>query len=193
MRTLILILLVFMARPSLAYLPAAPELMDRMHTSQWRRANPVEIRVQLVDSQGATREERAINYPQLGEAPATVEKDLSSFYFYSYPRLSTETETLSAHFPSLFRNDASVKLTRLDRTICYLIEGQGIRLWLRKDDYLPLRLSRLGEDGSWISASYLQPINVSGRLVYPSVTEIRHGDDLIFLEKLVRPVDETSR
>lgn len=190
MRLFGLILLLLIPRNTWGYLPAAPELMDRMYSSHWTRANPVEIDIRLEDPGGDMGEDMTVLFP-----PADVTADDVDGFLPGAPStnlllaLSTGPSAAERIFPSLFQADTPVDLSRVDRTVCYLIDGRNVRLWLRKEDYLPMRLDVLEGNGVWIASRFLEYVPVSGQLVYPSSTEVYRGAELLFLERLVLPPD----
>lgn len=192
MRSLVPVLLLLIPQISWAYLPPGPELMERMHSTLWGRAHAVEILLHIEDPRGGTREERVIRFPLAGETGARGEGSLLSSGILSFSSLSAGPESVSKILPSLFLDESAVRLARLDRTICYLIEGEAARIWIRREDYLPLRLDILAEDGLWFSSRFGEPVAVADGLVYPSLTEIYRGEELMLVEKLVLPVDETT-
>ena len=179
MRTLTVTLLL-MPSLCLAYNPSVKEILSRMET-MLRRSDPVLLQVIRETPDASRQHEIQVTVPaDLPEDAAADDDVLIPFSSLTLP-LDTPVNAL----PSLFDEDAIVKLDRFGGTICYLLEGRSERLWLRKNDLVPLKVESLSAFGKKMTYVYLDHANISEKSVYPSRTEILQDESLVMVEHLV--------
>jgi hypothetical protein len=85
----------------------------------------------------------------------------------------------------LYHEDAKTTLTRIGSDVCYLLEGPGSRLWIRKADLIPLKVEILEIDGWWTTYLYLDLVPLSENMVFPSRTEVLHNGEIVFIENMI--------
>jgi len=182
-RLLATVILVLVPSVCNAYILPAADLLGRM-SSHFQRIKTVQVSVTLEDVDGRLLQENLVTVPMRpGEEPADRHDALLAGYL-PYPFLTMDVKNLRSILPSLFAGDAGVRFTRLDSTVCYLVEGTGARLWIRKKDLYPLRAEVLTETGRWVTCLYLDPVHLTKRMVYPSRTEVRIEGNLEYIERL---------
>jgi hypothetical protein len=88
-------------------------------------------------------------------------------------------------FNSLSDDDASVSLDRYEGSVCYVLEGTGEKLYLRKNDLVPIRAESLSVSGEWTVFLYLDLTSLSDDALYPARTEVHRGGSLLMVERLI--------
>lgn len=171
--------LTWLLLPVLAYTPTAPEILNRMEAALGR-GKPIQVQVVREDSDGKRLEERTVTIPSEPTAA-----DASSFLAVPYVFFTASKETVAGAWPSLALEETPVTLDRLSGTVCYLVEGNGIRLWLAKDSFTPVRIEIQSEDSPPTVIDYLDMINVSEKVRYPARTEVRKADSLLIIERIL--------
>jgi hypothetical protein len=76
--------------------------------------------------------------------------------------------------------------------ICYLIEGDRVRIWLRKDDFMPVKSEILTHKRTWTASLYLKIVSVANNLPYPARTEISRDGALLMIERLVTDIKDNT-
>jgi hypothetical protein len=84
-----------------------------------------------------------------------------------------------------------VLLDRISGAVCYLLEGNNVRLWIDKATFAPLRIEiRTPSPDSLTGSSlkvtdYLEMINISEKVRYPARTEVHQDDTLLIVERIL--------
>jgi len=182
-KLLAIIILTLIPSVCSAYIPPAAELIERM-SSHFQRVKTVQVSVALEDVEGHLLQDKLVTVPMRpGDEPVGRPAALLAGYL-PFPFLTDGARDLQSILPSLFAGDSNVNYVRLDGTICYLVEGRGTRLWIRKKDLYPLRAEVLMETGRWVTCLYLNPVLLTKGMSYPSRTEVRIDGNLEYIERL---------
>jgi len=163
-----------------AYTPTAPEILSRMAAAV-RRADPVEARVVREGPDGKVIEKALIVVP--GHSDTT--RSLQAVLDLPYNMMILPVEELSHALPSVMSEDASVSLGRLGGRVCYILEGKEARLWVSKGDLLPLKVEVLTRKRLGTAYLYLEMVNLSENVSYPSRTEVWRDGELVLVERLL--------
>ena len=164
----------------LAYNPPVEEIVSRMETAL-RRSDPVILKVVRETPDASLRSELQIKIP----ADSVQDSAADPAALFPFSSLTLPAEELPGLLPSLYDGNASVRLARFQGFICFVLEGRTERLWLRKTDYIPLKVELLPAFGGWTTSVYLDLINVSKKAVYPSRTETLQNGTLVMVERLI--------
>jgi hypothetical protein len=146
-----------------------------------RRAEPVETRVVREGPDGRIIEEVLLVVPGRPDSKPSNQTILD----LPYTLITHSTEELGNTLPTVASEDASVALGRLDGKFCYILEGKDARLWISKGELWPLKIEVLSEKRLGTDYLYLDMVNLSEKVNYPSRTEVwRHGE-LVLVERLL--------
>lgn len=173
---------------ALAYNPAPTEILSRMETAL-RRADPVQARVIRRDAEGMILEETVLTVPAKAEEAPEVSPALG----IPFASLTMPAEAVERLLPSLFAESTTVALDRIDGTVCYLIEGEGERMWVSKGDLLPLRIETSAPEMPGTAYLYLNMVSLSETVRYPARTEVWRDGELILVEELQPAPADTTR
>ncbi|MDF1536999.1 MAG: hypothetical protein P1S46_10980 [bacterium] len=165
--------------PVLTYTLTAPEILNRVEAAL-ARAEAIQVQLIMEDPDGNVLEERTVTIPS-----RSAGTDASSFPGVPYSRFTGSKEALAASWPFLTLEETPVTLDRLSGTVCYLVKGNGVRLWLDKGTYIPLRIETLSEDSSSTITDYLDMVHVSEKVRYPARTEVRRDGSLLIVERIL--------
>lgn len=194
--------------PILAYTPTAPEILNRME-GVLGRARPVQVQLIREGPEGKVLEEKTETIPARVDGAAA-----SSVLETPFALFTGSKESLAAAWPFLADEGTPVILDRLSGTVCYRMEGNGVKLWINKSTFEPVRVevstpnsppnSSLGsspEDSPVNSAgsladndptgssvmltNYLDMINISKKVRYPARTEVQKDNALIIVERIL--------
>lgn len=168
---------------TLAYSPAAPEILLKMEAAL-RRVDPVQVRVVRESPEGKTVEEAILTVP--GKAGST--EILQRVLDLPYVLMTLPGEELAESIPTAASEEAKVTLGRVDGKICYILEGRDERLWIGKNDLIPFKIEVLAEKRMGTRYLYLDMIQLSDEVFYPSRTEVWRGGELILVERLIPAV-----
>jgi len=172
---------------ALAYTPTAPEILTKMEATL-RRVTPVEARVVIEDPTGKVLEEIVMTIP--GKPGSIV--SLQGVIDLPYALLTLPTEEVTGVLPSLASEDTIVALGRLDGKVCYILEGGSERLWISKGGLIPLKIEILSEKQLETAYLYLDMVNLSEKIQYPSRTEVWRDGELILVERLLPATASTD-
>ncbi len=179
--------------PVLAYTPTAPEILNRMEATLGR-AKPVQVQLIREDPGGKMLEEKTETIPADG-----LEAAASSYLDVPFALFTGSKESLADAWPFLTREETPVLLDRISGAVCYLLEGNNVRLWIDKATFAPLRIeirtpspdsltgSPTGSStGSSLKVTdYLEMINISEKVRYPARTEVHQDDTLLIVERIL--------
>jgi hypothetical protein len=165
--------------PVLAYTPTAPEILNRMEAALGR-AKPAEVQLVREDGKGKVLEEKTETIPAQGTEAAA-----SSHIQVPYALFTGSKESLANAWPFLAREETPVELDRISGTVCYLLEGDNVRLWIDKSSFSPLRIEIRMEEGTSTVTEYLDMIHISEKVRYPARTEVHQGGDLLLVERIL--------
>lgn len=170
---------------SFAYSPPADQLLKDM-AKLWDRSRPANVMLVLETADGDEVGEASATLPLRGEDTIPEVDLFGQGGYLPFHLLTVDKDSLFGTLrDQMLGENPTVRLDRLDSVICYLIEGERVHLWLRKDDFMPLKSEILNHKGSWTSARYLETVSVSKNLPYPARTEISGDGELIMIERLV--------
>lgn len=164
----------------LAYTPTAPEILSRMG-AVLQKGDPVEARIVREDSDGEVIEEALLVVPGRPGSTASLQTVLD----LPYTLITLPLEELGDVLSTVVSEDATVALGRLNGEVCYILEGSKERLWISKDELLPLKVEILSDGRLGTAYLYLDMVKLSERVRYPSRTEVWRGGDLILVERLL--------
>jgi hypothetical protein len=85
-----------------------------------------------------------------------------------------------------------VALGRLNGKVCYILEGEDERLWISKNELLPLKIEILSEKRLGTAYLYLDMVKLSEKIRYPSRTEVWRDGELILVERLLPAAASTD-
>ena len=173
---------------TLAYTPTAPEILSRMETAL-RRVEPVQVRVVREEPDGDVLEETILTVP--GKSGST--ESLRAAIDLPYILITLPTEELIETIPSVALEDTEVTLGRLDGKVCYILVGRYERLWISKGELLPLKIEVLSEEKPGTVYLYLDMVNLSEKVRYPSRTEVWRDGELVLVERLLPATASTDR
>lgn len=174
---------------ALAYTPSAPEILSKMAVTL-RRAQPVEVRVKREIPDVEVVEELLLVVP--GRPGSTEKLQTVADLPYPYALLTLPAEELASVLPAVASEKATVALGRLDGKVCYILVGSDARMWISKVDLLPLKIE-VAPDGSPVNTYlYLDMIDLSEKVRYPSRTEVWRDDELILVERMIPATASTD-
>lgn len=191
MRYLVWVFLLLLPSVSSGYSPPAVDLLGKMEAA-WQKIKPIQIHVVLETPEGRLLEENMVSVPLWLEPESFSRRDILKAGYLPFAYLTSNSDILNRLLPSLRLDDAKVRLARIDDVVCFVVEGSGARLWLRKDDLFPLRSEILMDNGQWVSCYYLDPVQVSGKVAYPGRTEVAREGELVLIERLIQQQPESS-
>lgn len=187
--------------PVLAYTPTAPEILNRMEATLGR-AKPVQVQLIREDPGGKMLEEKTETIPADG-----LEAAASSYLDVPFALFTGSKESLADAWPFFTRVETPVLLDRISGAVCYLLEGNNVRLWIDKATFAPLRIeirtpspdnltdSPTGSPPDSLTDSptgsslkvtdYLEMINISEKVRYPARTEVHQDDTLLIVERIL--------
>jgi hypothetical protein len=171
--------------PVLAYTPTAPEILNRMEAALGR-AKPVQVQLVREDSHGKVLEEKTETIPADG-----LEAAASSYLDVPFALFTGSKESLADAWPFLAREETPVLLDRISGTVCFLLEGNNVRLWIDKGTFTPLRVEirRPSPDSPTDSSpkvtDYLEMIHISEKVRYPARTEVHQDANLLIVERIL--------
>ena len=171
-----------------AYTPTAPEILSRMAAAV-RRADPVEARVVREGPDGKVIEEALVVVP--GNSGGT--RSLQAVLDLPYTMITLPVEELGHALPSVVSEDTSVALGRLGGRVCYILEGKEARLWVSKGELLPVKVEVLTQKRVGTAYLYLDMVNLSENVSYPSRTEVWRNGELVLVERLLPATAATDR
>jgi hypothetical protein len=174
------LILWFVPSLCLAYNPSAMEILSLMETAL-RKPDPVVVQIVRETPEGTWQREHSVRIP--ADSPETTAADQDFPFPFSF--LTLPTDNVLSALKSIADGNGSVKLDRFEGSVCYLLEGRGERLWLRKRDFIPLKLESLSAPGEWTAYIYSDLISISGEAVYPSRTEVRRNGSLVVVERVI--------
>ena len=172
---------------ALAYTPTAPEILSKM-TAALRRADPVEVRVVREEPDGDALEEVLLVVPGKPGSAANLQAVLD----FPYSLITLPTEELIETIPSVASESTTVTLGRLDGVVCYILEGKVERLWISKIELMPQKLEILSGKRLGTDYLYLDMVNLSEKVRYPSRTEVWRNGDLVLVERLLPAIASTD-
>lgn len=172
---------------ALAYSPTAPEILSKMEAAL-RRVDPVEARVVREKPDGKVLEEVVLTVP--GKSGSM--EDLQTTLDLPYTLITLPTEELIEILPTVASEDVPVTLGRLGGKICYILEGEKERLWISKGELLPLKIEVRSEKRLGTTYLYLDMVNLSEKVQYPSRTEVWRDGELILVERLLPATASTD-
>ena len=184
--TFLALLTLLLPASSPAYTPPGPELMKKLQ-SFWARSRPVQVTVTLESVAGEEVREERITVPVKKLDPRPDREQILREGYVPFRYLTAPEEEISALLPSLMAPTSRVSMTRIEDAICFLVEGSGARIWLRKADLVPLRLELSSSSGEVLTMRYLEPTKLSERVQYPSRTEIERNGEVVYYERVHRP------
>jgi len=188
MKKLIVPLIFLLPSICWAYSPSPSIVLSRMN-SLWRQADSVEVQLQLENRRGKLLEEKLQTVPSDGQIGTSVVKNGISFRI-PFALLTAPRDSYLDILSPLYHEDAKTTLTRIGSAVCYLLEGPGSRLWIRKADLIPLKVEIMEIDGGWTTYLYLDLVPLSENMVFPSRTEVHHNGKIIFIENMTTsPLD----
>ncbi len=163
----------------IAYTPSAAEILSRME-AVLRRVDPVQARVVRMTPDDAIVEETTVSLP----AEAGVSRPPDQGLDLPFSLMTLPPEDLVSLFPGITGEGSRVTLGRFEGAVCYILEGGGTRLWISKEDYLPVRSqfppgARKGTD-----YRYRDMVQLSEKVRYPGRTEVWRNGDLLMVEEL---------
>lgn len=173
---------------TLAYTPTAPEILSKMEAAL-RRVDPVQARVVREEPDGKPVEETVLTVPG---KPGSIES-LQAVMDLPYLLMTLPTQEFAQSIPTVASEEATVTLGRLDGRVCYILGGRGERLWISKNDLLPLKVEALSETGLGTVYLYLDMIRLSDEVWYPSRTEVWRDGELVLVERLLPATASTDR
>jgi hypothetical protein len=106
--------------------------------------------------------------------------------------MTLPAEKLAAILPTLASEDTSVALGRLGGKVCYILAGEDEKLWISKDEYLPLKIEVLSEKRLGTAYLYLDMVKLSEQVQYPSRTEVWRNGELVLVERLLPATASTQ-
>jgi len=163
----------------LAYHPSAGEILASMQR-ELRRPEPVVIQIHRETPSGLVQGEHSIRVPANSREDAAVYPD----FLFPFSCLTLPEDKLLPELKPFSDGTPSVKLARFDGCVCYLLEGQGGKIWLRKEDFVPLKIESLSHSGVRTTYIYMDFVDISEEAVYPSRTEVYQNGSLISVEHL---------
>jgi len=171
----------------LAFTPSAPEILSKM-TATLRKAEAVEARAVREKPEGQVLEELLLVFPA---KPGSREK-LQAVLDLPYTLMGLPAEELTESLPTVASQDASVTLGRLDGKVCYIIEGRDERLWITKGEFMPLKIEVFTDKRLGTLYLYLDMVQLSEKVWYPSRTEVWRGSELVLVERLLPATASTD-
>jgi hypothetical protein len=171
----------------LTFTPDATEILSRMETVL-RRVEPVQARVVREKADGEVLEELVVVVPAEPGSAQSLQTTLDLPYTLITLPLEEFTKTLS----TIAAEESSVVLGRLDGKVCFILEGRDERLWISKGDFLPLKVEDLSENRLGTVYLYLDMVNLSEKVRYPSRTEVWREGELLLVERLVPATASTE-
>jgi len=177
---------------SFAYSPPADELLKGM-AKLWDKARPAAVNLVLETADGKELGKVSATLPLRG-MDVIPEVDLFGQGGYlPFHLLTVDKDSLfGALRTRILGENPSVRLDRLDSVISYLIEGDRVHLWLRKDDLMPLKSEILIQKKTWTSALYLETVSLGSNLSYPARTEISRDGELLMIERLSTDIEDDT-
>ncbi|MEE8546985.1 MAG: hypothetical protein V3S63_02655 [bacterium] len=177
---------------SFAYSPPADKLLSDM-AKLWNRARPATVNLVLETADAKELGEVSTILPLRGE-DVIPEVDLFGQGGYlPFHLFTVDKDSLFGTLRTrLLGENPSVRLDRLDTVICYLIEGDRVRIWLRKDDFMPVKSEILTHKRTWTASLYLKTVSVANNLPYPARTEISRDGALLMIERLVTDIKDNT-
>ncbi len=177
---------------SFAYSPPADELLKGM-AKLWDKARPAAVNLVLETTDGKELGKVSATLPLRG-MDVIPEVDLFGQGGYlPFHLLTVDKDSLfGALRTRILGENPSVRLDRLDSVISYLIEGDRVHLWLRKDDLMPLKSEILIQKKTWTSALYLETVSLGSNLSYPARTEISRDGELLMIERLSTDIEDDT-
>jgi hypothetical protein len=144
------------------------------------RAKPAEVQLVRENGKGELLEEITETIPaQSAEAAA------SSYLHVPYALFTGSKESLAGAWPFLAREETPVELDRISGTVCYLLEGDNIRLWIDKSNFSPLRIELVTQEGASTITEYMEMIHISEKVRYPARTEVHQDGELLIVERVL--------
>jgi outer membrane lipoprotein-sorting protein len=171
----------------LAFTPSAPEILTKMATTL-EKVDAVQARVVRERPDGEVIEEALLTLP----VKSGTFKGSGEILDLSYPLVSLPTEKLSRLLPGIYSEDAHVSLGRFEGKVCYILSGSNERLWVTKGDLTPRKIEILGAGRLGTLYLYLDMVQLSPKIPYPSRTEVWRGEELILVERLI-PASASTR
>jgi hypothetical protein len=154
------------------------------------RAKPVQVQLIREDPSGKMLEEKTETIPADG-----LEAAASSYLDVPFALFTGSKESLANAWPFLTREETPVLLDRISGAVCYLLEGNNVRLWIDKATFAPLRieirtpspdsLTDSPTGSSLKVTNYLEMINISEKVRYPARTEVHQDDTLLIVERIL--------
>jgi len=184
MRYFLWILILILPSVSLGYTPPAEELLGKMETS-WQSGKPIHLNTIRETPDGKLLETVQITVPHRAEPESIRRQEALKAGYLPFVYLTSSSDVLKRVLPSLYRSDARVRLSRVGDVVCFVLEGSASRLWLRKDDLYPLLSEVRLDDGVWITCRYTDPVQVSGKVAYPDMTQVLREGEPILIERLL--------
>ncbi len=177
---------------SFAYSPPADELLKDM-AKLWDKARPASVNLVLETADGEELGKVSATLPLRGK-DVIPEVDLFGQGGYlPFHLLTVDKDSLFGTLRTrILGENPSVRLDRLDSVISYLIEGDRVHLWLRKDDLMPVKSEILTQKKSWTTALYLETVSVGNNLPYPARTEISRDGELLMIERLSTDIEDDT-
>jgi hypothetical protein len=172
---------------ALAYTPTAPEILSKMEAAL-RRTDPVEARVVREGPDGRIIEEVIMTLPGEPRSTENLRKSLD----LPYTLMTLPAEKLTEILPTVASEDTSVALGRLGGKVCYILAGEDEKLWISKDEYLPLKIEVLSEKRLGTAYLYLDMVKLSEQVQYPSRTEVWRNGELVLVERLLPATASTQ-
>ena len=163
----------------LAYNPSASDILSRMETVL-RRSEPVMLQVVRETPDASLQSEHRIRVPANLLEEAAADDDVP----IPFSSLTLPLDEVANTLPSLFDDDVVITLDRFKGFICYLLEGSSEKIWLRKSDFIPLKVETLSSFDEKITHVYMGFVDISEKNVYPSRTEILLDGSLVMVERL---------
>ncbi len=165
---------------ALAYTPTAPEILSKMEAAL-RRTDPVEARVVREGPDGRVIEELIMALPGVPRSTENLRKSLD----LPFALMTLPAEKLTEILPTVASEDTSVALGRLGGKVCYILTGEDEKLWISKDELLPLKIEVLSEKRLGTAYLYLDMVKLSEQDQYPSRTEVWRNGELVLVERLL--------
>ncbi len=177
---------------SFAYSPPADELLKDM-AKLWDKARPASVNLVLETADGEELGKVSATLPLRGK-DVIPEVDLFGQGGYlPFHLLTVDKDSLFGTLRTrILGENPSVRLDRLDSVISYLIEGDRVHLWLRKDDLMPLKSEILTQKKTWTAALYLETVSIGSNLPYPARTEISRDGELLMIERLATDTEDDT-
>ncbi len=177
---------------SFAYSPPADELLKDM-AKLWNKARPSAVSLVLETADAKELGEVSAILPLRGD-DVIPEVDLFGQGGYlPFHLLTVDKDSLFGTLRTrILGENPSVRLDRLDTVICYLIEGNRVRIWLRKNDFMPVKSEILTHKRTWTASLYLETVSVANNLPYPARTEISRNGELLMIERLATDIKDNT-